>query len=130
MSYDLYFWRQTKPLPEKPEVIVDLLSLDEPVPGFASFPRERVRGVLKEFFADITDGDFQLVWEGAGSYFQVGFGHANEKNVHLIIVNCGFELLKTPDVVNRLIEAMGVLGCALYDPQSGKRYAQPDPQRS
>src|SRR5438046_3185551 len=107
MSYDLYFWRQTKMFSEKPEAIVDLLSSDEPVPGIAAFPRERVRGVLKKFFPDITDGDFQLDWEGAGSYFQVSFGHANEKDAHLIIVHCGFELLKAPDIMNRLIEACG-----------------------
>lgn len=128
MSYDLYFWRQTKVITKKPEIIIDLLLSDKLMPGIATFPRARARDVFKSFFPDITDGDFQLDWEGSGSYFQVSFGHANEKDAHLIVVNCGYELLKSPDVMNRVIEACGVLGCALFDPQSGERYAQPDPK--
>lgn len=128
MSYDLYFWRQTKAFTKKPEEIIDLLSADEPISGVASFPRERARAAFKEFFPDIVDGDFQLDWEGAGSYFQVAFSHANEKEAHMIIVTCGYELLKTPAVMNRIIEAGGVLGCAVFDPQTGVRGKQPDPK--
>jgi hypothetical protein len=128
MSYDLYFWRQTKALSQKPEEIVDLLSADEPVSGIAAFPRDRVRAIFRKFFPEIVDGDFQLDWEGAGSYFQVEFSHATEKDVHMIVVTCGYELLKAPDVMNRITEACGILGCALFDPQSDERYEQPDPK--
>lgn len=128
MSYDLYFWRQTKSRGESHGEIIDLLSADEAVPGIEAFPRELVRAKFKRLFPDITDGDFQLDWEGAGSYFQVSFAHADEKHVHLITVNCGYELLKSPDVMNRIVEACGELGCALFDPQSGERYEQPDPK--
>jgi hypothetical protein len=48
--------------------------------------------------------------------------------VNLVIANCGYELLKTPEAVNRLIEAFATsLGCALYDPQTGERYEQVEP---
>ncbi len=110
-----------------PGEIIDLLSEDRPVHGITHFPRTRVRGVLKESFPDIQDGDFDLTWEGEGSYFQIGFAHANERDVHLIVANCGYELLKAEKAVNRLIEACTSLGCALYDPQTDKRYEQPKP---
>ena len=127
MSYDLYFWRQTKDMQMSPGQIVDTLSEDRPVDGIASFPRTRVRAVLQEAFPDIQDGDFELTWDGDRSYFQISFGHATERDVHLIVANCGHELVKAERAVNRLIEACTSLGCALYDPQTDKRYEQPDP---
>jgi hypothetical protein len=128
MSYDLYFWRQGPGFQMNPEDVLELLSEDRPVEGIVSFPREQVRRALKATFPDIQDEDFELSWEGAGSYFQVTFGHATEKDVHLITASCGYELLKTPTAVNRLIDACAGLGCAVYDPQTGKRYDQPEPK--
>src|SRR5260221_7878844 len=104
MSYDMYFWRQTKHLPIQPVEIVDLLAQDQPVEGIAAFPRSKVRAALKKSFPDIVDGDFDLSWEGAGSYFQVGFGHATEKDIQMIIVTCGFSLLKSEETMNRIID--------------------------
>jgi hypothetical protein len=127
MSYDLYFWRQTKDMQMSHGQIIDLLCEDKPIDGVASFPRTRVRAVLKKSLPDIEDGDFDLTWEGDGSYFQIGFAHANERDVHLIIANCGYELVRAEKGVNRLIEACASLGCALYDPQTDKRYEQPEP---
>jgi hypothetical protein len=131
MSYDLYFWRQTKDMEMSPGEIIDALSEDRPLEGIASFPRARVRAVLKESFPDIQDGDVELTWEGDGSYFQISFGHATGRDVHLIVANCGYELVKAEKAVNRLIEACTNLGCALYDPQTDKRYEQraPAPER-
>ena len=83
--------------------------------------------MLKESFPDIQDGNLELMWEGDGSYFQISFGHATERDVHLIVANCGYDLVKAGNAVNRLIEACTSLGCALYDPQENKRYEQPDP---
>jgi hypothetical protein len=128
MSYDLYFWRQTDDTQMRPGEVMNILSKDEPVYGIAAFPRDHVRRVLKEYFPDIQDGDFELTWEGAGSYFEMSFSHANEKDVHLIVVNCGYELLKSPEAMNRLIDACTSLGCALYDPQVDKRFSQPEPK--
>jgi hypothetical protein len=128
MSYDIYFWRQTKELQVPPEQIVDRLGQDTPLDGVATFPRTRVREVFQKAFPEIVDGDAELDWEGAGSYFQVGFGHATETDVQMIVVSCGYSLLKSEATMNRIIDACRSLGCALYDPQTGQRYGQPEPQ--
>ncbi len=128
MSYDMYFWRQTKDLGMRPEQIIDRLSEDTPLDGVTSFPRTRVREVFRTAFPDIVDGDTDLDWEGAGSYFQVGFAHANERDVQMVIVTCGHSLLKSEETMNRIIDACCSLGCALYDPQTGQRYEQPEPK--
>jgi hypothetical protein len=127
MSYDLYFWRQSPEVSQSPDELLVLLSEDQPVEGVATWPRASVRQLLKGAFPEIQDDDSELTWEGAGSYFQINFGHANEYDVHLITVTCGYTLLDSPEVLNRLIDTCGRLGCALYDPQTGERYDQPEP---
>jgi len=124
----MYFWRQVEDIQMPPEQVIDRLAQDTPLKGIAAFPRTRVREVFRKMFPDIVDGDIDLDWEGAGSYFQVGFSHANEKDVHLIVVSCGHSLLKSGETMNRIIDACRSLGCALYDPQTGKRYGQPEPE--
>ncbi len=124
----MYFWRQTKDLGMRLEQIIDRLSEDTPLDGVTSFPRTRVREVFRTAFPDIVDGDTDLDWEGAGSYFQVGFAHANERDVQMVIVTCGHSLLKSEETMNRIIDACCSLGCALYDPQTGQRYEQPEPK--
>ena len=127
MSYDLYFWRQAKDLRMTPEQIVHRLAQDTPLDGIAAFPRTRARHVFRAAFPDICDGDADLDWEGEDGYFQVGFSHANERDVHMIIVICGYSLLSSSETMNRIIAACNGLGCALYDPQTSRRYEQPEP---
>ena len=128
MSYELYFWRQTKDTPLSPLETMNLLSTDQPVEGISSFPRSEVRAVLREYFPEIEDGDSELTWKGDGSYFQISFAHPSDTEVHMIIANCGYELIKGQNAVNRLIEACTGFGCALYDPQTNERYQQPEPR--
>src|ERR1700742_2087761 len=102
MSYDLYFWRQTKDFETSPKNILKALSQDQPVEGIFTYPREQVLRALKKTFPDVDDKD--LIWEGAGSYFQISFGYADEKQIHLIAASCGYKLLDSPEVLNRLID--------------------------
>ena len=118
MSYDLYFWQQSKIVEISPSEIVDRLDGEQSVDGIERIPREHVRRVLKEWFPEIQDGDIDLTWEGEGSYFQISFAHVDERNVQMIVANCGWELLKSETVVNRLIEACRSLGCGVYNPQT------------
>jgi hypothetical protein len=127
MSYDLYFWRQSPDVTHSPNKLLELLSEDQPVEGVTRWPRTSVRQLLKDAFPEIEEGDFELTWEFSGSYFQIHFAHANERDVQLIIALCSYNLLDSPEVLNRLIDTCGQLGCALYDPQTGERYDQPEP---
>jgi len=124
----MYFWRQTKDIEMPAEQVINRLVKDTPLEGIAVFPRARVRDVFRKGFPDIVDGDADLDWEGAGSYFRVGFAHANEKEVQMIIVTCGYSLLKSEKTMNRIIEVCCSLGCALYDPQTGRRNEQQEPK--
>jgi hypothetical protein len=128
MCYDLYFWRQSKDFQKSPELVLDLLSEEEPVKGIITLRRDQVRRALREAFLDITGQDFDLKWQGAGTYFLVDFCHANETDVNLVIAECGDEMLTQPELMNRLIAACAGLGCALYDPQNGKRCEQLEPK--
>lgn len=126
MSYNLYFWRQERNLGETPAEICGRLTDNAAVAGVAVLPRAMVRQKFRESFPDISDSDANLDWEGAGSYFQVGYNHVDENNVNCIIITCGYKLLDSPDTMNLIIDVGNSLGCALYDPQAGMRYAQPE----
>jgi hypothetical protein len=45
----------------------------------------------------------------------------------MIAVTCGYSLLNSEATMTRISDACNTLGCALYDPQTGKRYEQPEP---
>ena len=126
MSYDLYFWREECPLGKTPNEISGMLTDDATVAGVATFPRSTVRQRFRDAFPTIVDNDIGMDWEGAGSYFQVGFNHSDGKNVNCIIVTCGYQLIQSQDTMNLIIGVVNSLGCALYDPQTGQRYQQPE----
>jgi len=126
MSYDLYFWREAKPLSSTPEEMMNLLQTDGPQPGLAFLPITKIKHTFQKFFPNLTDEGSQLWWEGAGSSFNVGFGYWDEKHAKMFVVMCGYKLLEAPETMNRIIEVGHCLGCALYDPKENKRFQQPD----
>ena len=117
MSYDLLLWR------EQPGTSVDvssLLDLDEEaadVPGLVPLPLAEVERAFQAEFPDITVGGAELDWEGAGSYFQVGYTFSDERHASTISVMCGYELLKAPDVFERLHRVAEALRCRYLDLQ-------------
>ena len=125
MSYDLYFWRQAGSLSTSPEEVKNWRKKTNRS-QVDSFPREVVRRSIRESFPDVQDGDFELIWEGAGSYFQITFGHTTERDVQLIVATCGWSLLDSPKTINQLIDTMLRLGCGVYNPQTGNLTEQPD----
>ena len=128
MSYDLYFWRQDPSVTASTEEVLDQLQDGASVPGIAPLPLASVKDAFRREFADIEIGDGQLRWEGAGSDFLVDFTFLDTKVVTSVVVTCGYKLLHSPDTMNTIIDAVGSLGCALYDPQTSQRYEQPDPR--
>lgn len=124
MSCDLWFWRQLKPIMLSPEAICDELAEERAVDGIETLPIDRIKQALKSEFPEIDDELSSMSWEGDGSYFEVTWP-ADRSHV---AVSCGYKLLEKPDALNRLIDLMNGFGCALFDPQTGERYDQPDPR--
>ena len=93
--------------------------------ALASFDREEIAASFQNLFPDIVVGDIALDWEGEGSYFHVSYEFGPAKRVFCISVSCGYLLLDSPDTMNKIIDACNNLGCALYDPQVGRRFEQP-----
>lgn len=126
MSYDLYFWRENVPTGKEPSATLGLLETEKPIDGIAMFNRKDVISAFKKRFADIEAGDVDVIWEGADSYFQVGFYHTAPEEVSCFYISCGWKLLESPDVMNRIIDTGADLGCGLYDPQENQRFEQPN----
>ena len=124
MAYSLYFWRQTRSIDESPDEICAKLCKDVPVAGVAELPIIAIREAFAHAFSGMNDGLSYLDWEGDRSYFEV---HWPAGPVNMFHVSCGYELLKSPETMNRIIEIATKFGCALYDPQTEERYDQPDP---
>ena len=121
MSYDLWFWRQSKPLPLTLDQICEALAEEDDIDGIETLPIEQIKQALIDEFPNIDDQLSSMIWDGNDSYFQVSW----PVSASHIAVSCGYKLLDNPDPLNRVIEAMGRFGCALYDPQTGERYEQP-----
>jgi hypothetical protein len=129
MSYDLYFWRQTSFQNEAPEQICKELERDIEIPGIVFLPIAKIKERFIASFPETDDGGSQLNWEGTNSYFQVSWPTTSKPGLTLAInISCGYKLLETPEIMNRLISVAQEFGCALYDPQTGERYQQPEPK--
>ncbi len=122
MSFDLYFWKEIAPLNYSVEEIMTELADDGANYKFASIPVDLVKKYFISNFPEIIDGGSQLDWEGQDGSFSVGFLYSDAANIKMIIVYCGYSMLKSPDNINKIIDIGGALGCSLYDPQVGQRF--------
>ena len=128
MSYDLYFWRETSQQADPPDVVCSRLDdLEEPN-GIALLSIAKIKERFVASFPEVQDSNNALDWEGAGSYFQVSWPIGSRPGCTAgIFVACGYDLLNSPDVLNRIIGVANEFGCALYDPQTDERFGQPEP---
>lgn len=128
MSYDLYFWRELTPQAPSPKTICEQLVQGEEPDGLAYLSVASIKQRFGAAFPQIQDEGTQLECEVSGSYFQVTWPVSSKPaKTSGIFVNCGYKLLKSPDTMNRIISVANDFGCALFDPQTGERYQQPDP---
>jgi len=116
MSYDLFVWREQPGTALDPDVVSGLQDTEE-LPGLIPVPRDAVVTAFREQFPDVSVGDAEIEWEGDGSYFQVGFTHFDERQVSIVAIYCGYELLKSPSAMRRLAAVATSLGCRLHDAQ-------------
>ncbi len=127
MSYDLHFWREIQPSGKAPaEILSTCLAEDGPCELLASWFSDDVKKLFKEHFPNIIDAGRHLWWEGESSGFNVELLYSEDSNVKLITILCGHKLLDSEETMNAIIDIGTELGCALYDPQIGKRFEQPD----
>ena len=103
MSYDLCAWREERDLGLSPDQVMSMLEEEGDVPGVAGIPVAEIKAAFGAVFPDIDDGRTELNWEGAGSYFQVTFSYASFQVVSLVSISCGFQLLNSPETVEKLI---------------------------
>jgi hypothetical protein len=122
VSYDLYFWRQSRGLRGAPVEIYNRLVEDEDVKGVEHLKIDTVRAQFQRAFPDIEDEGAQLVWQDFIVSWSIPMRIGETQ---LIVVNCSWSLTKQPDTLNRIIDAGAKCGCALYDPQTDTRFAQP-----
>jgi hypothetical protein len=126
MSYDINFWRQSDTVELGPEKVLEILDQEQGHPEIEWFTREQVIDAFKSSFPELQETDAGFSWEGEGSYFELYFGFGPDLRVFSLSVRCGYQLVKnSPDTMNLIVDAGNGLGCALYDPQSGRRYQQP-----
>ncbi len=105
-----------------PDAICQQLAEDKLIDGIAILPIGEIKAAIVAEFPDIEDGLTSMTWEGGGSYFEVSWSVWATQ----VSVNCGYKLLKNPEPLNRMINVLAGFGCALYDPQTGERYTQPE----
>ena len=114
MSYDINFWKQTRPLEISAQEIYERLSRGEQeIDGLAELPVDQIKQRLKEAFPDYDPQDpFPLIQTEHGS---IEVLHSRQ--------SFRFDLRgETEEVHNRLVEIMADFGCPMYDPQRGQRY--------
>jgi len=120
MSYDLYFWNQSKSCHRSPEEIVNDLSQGAYVECLNDIASGDVASRIKSEFDRIeevagdTAGHIQLIWDNGRDASFV----ASIRENHICI-----EAYQAPvQVLNRLIEIASEFECPLYDPQTNTRY--------
>lgn len=122
MAYSMYFWREVGAVSIPPDEVCNKLCQEREVEGVEALPIDAIKQSFADEFAELKIGILSLIWEGAGSYFEV---HWPADVTNILIVSCGFKLLNSPATMNRIIDVAAKYGCAVYDPQTGKRYPQP-----
>ena len=122
MSYDLVFWREQAGTRVDVQAALHLTDTEE-LPGLIPLPLAEVEAAFLGEFPEAVIGGADIDWEGAGSYFQVGYTFADERHVSTISVTCGYLLLEAPEAFGRLRHVADALGCCYHDLQP----SEPDP---
>jgi hypothetical protein len=113
VSYDINFWKQSKPLEATPEEIYHKLCQGERVDGLEDLPTARILERIRAAFPECDD---------------------DQENPYIRMENCGVEVSWSDqhfrfDIrgeqcarVNELAAILRDFGCPMYDPQVNQRY--------
>jgi hypothetical protein len=121
VSYDLAFWRQEEDFDGRPEDIYRQLLEGHAVDGLVAIGVATVLAAARERFPAMTQIDpasTWLLWESADAQAVMELAWS-DRHVHAVCRSM------TEDDMNELIDICLDAGCALYDPQLGERFSQP-----
>lgn len=114
MSYDLWFWNQTKKCSHRPETVVRRLCEGGRLTGIESLDLDAIEARLIDCFPKFRGNMYHTKarYFTLDKYPPYGFQ----------IVSTPPQDKKTAEMLNKIIDVANEFGCALYDPQSGQRY--------
>lgn len=124
MSYDLYFWRQSKVCDESPSEIMKKLIEEEIVECVEIMPIDEIIFKIKKTFQEIHENKtnnpnlpIQLIWDSPtdDSCFLLSWS-----NKYLAVEGHGVD----GEIFNTIIDVMALYNCPLYDPQTDTRYEE------
>ena len=116
MSYEMFFWRQTKECRHRPTTIVKRLCEGGKLEGLVEIPIAKFTKRLSEAFPGFDGQIYQT--KSKSWYFTTDW-----------IPPFGLQVVmdrpvtnETMKMANTLIEVAGEFKCALFDPQTNQRY--------
>ena len=122
MSYDLSFWRQTTGCGLDPLTVYNELNDEHHVEGLVDLPIDAILGrVMQAFPAAQREPNGQYEWVVWISDDETQMFEITWSNQH---VRADFRPL-VADIANTLVDIAIDFGCAVFDPQTGERFAQP-----
>jgi hypothetical protein len=109
MSYDLIFWRGIAE--DTPTNIYNRLNREEHVEGILELSRKEVVAAFLIEFPDLEEEDSELLEQGFAVVMSAS-------PIKMIIINCSWNILKQPDILEKIQRAGFLhLRCNYYNPQ-------------
>lgn len=131
MSFDLAFWKPDGTAAVDPAAVYIALDEIEAGSGLDALAVADVKAHFLTAFPEIEDSGTELNWRGAGSYFQVTWPVSmTPGETFAVTVNCGWCLVKTPAVMERIKAVAFDLGCGVFDPQVDAWHTRKTPSKA
>lgn len=114
MSYDLWFWKQSKACRHRPDTVARRVCEGGTLTGVAELDLDAIEARIAETFPGYKNG----MYDKKTRYFTFDRypPHAFQ------VVSNPPETNKQMEMLNTLIDVASEFGCSLYDPQTGERY--------
>lgn len=129
MSYDLWFWKESKKTNLAPEDIMKKLSKGEVPSSIKNIPTDKVSSSIQKQFENVMINEpadpenvIQILWE--------------DNSTGSLIINISPYVITVSsnnvsgEILNKIIDIMLKFNCPLYDPQINKRFDNIDGEES
>lgn len=115
MSYDLWFWRQSRKCRHRPATVVQRVCEGGELQGVAKLDFNAIRDRFAEVFPGMKDS----LYDAGTHYFNLD-----------VYPPFAFQIISSPpeteevtEMLNSIIDIAAEFDCSLYDPQTGERYS-------